>query len=402
MTAAPVQLSQRDIADGAAHRRRGRRCVLGEGRRAGEPAGVAADRPAHRRAHPDRERPRAGQDHGRPRHRRIHPRRVPPHPVHAGPAAERHHRHPDLRRGDRTRSSPSSGPVHTNIVLLDEINRSSAKTQSAMLEAMEERQTTIAGTVYPIPEPFLVIATQNPVDQEGTYPLSEAQTDRFLLKDVVHTPPPTKRSRCITGWMPGCTTRTTAPGRSSASTTSGALQRRRARRAHGPRADAVRQPPGRRDPRPRQLPAREQLARLIEYGASPRATIAFCPRRARWPCCRGRDHVIPDDIADARAPRAAAPADPRLRGGQRRRHPRRRHRRRAAGGPGALRGADRGQASQPGQGALRHRHPRPARGRPLRAAAHPQPGVRRPAALRAAATTSATSTGRPRPVRAAC
>src|SRR5689334_13977151 len=80
------------------------------------------------------------------------------------------------------------GPVHTNIVLLDEINRSSAKTQSAMLEAMEERQTTIAGTVYPIGEPFLVVATQNPVDQEGTYPLSEAQTDRFMLKDVVAHP----------------------------------------------------------------------------------------------------------------------------------------------------------------------------------------------------------------------
>lgn len=80
------------------------------------------------------------------------------------------------------------GPVHANIVLLDEINRSSAKTQSAMLEAMEERQTTIAGVVYPIPEPFLVIATQNPVDQEGTYPLSEAQTDRFMLKEVVNYP----------------------------------------------------------------------------------------------------------------------------------------------------------------------------------------------------------------------
>ena len=78
--------------------------------------------------------------------------------------------------------------MHANIVLLDEINRSSAKTQSAMLEAMEERQTTIAGVVYPIPEPFLVIATQNPVDQEGTYPLSEAQTDRFMLKEVVHYP----------------------------------------------------------------------------------------------------------------------------------------------------------------------------------------------------------------------
>src|SRR6478752_2281964 len=80
------------------------------------------------------------------------------------------------------------GPVHTNIVLLDEINRSSAKTQSAMLEAMEERQTTIAGVEYPIPEPFLVIATQNPVEQEGTYPLSEAQTDRFMLKIKINYP----------------------------------------------------------------------------------------------------------------------------------------------------------------------------------------------------------------------
>ncbi|MBX9640061.1 MAG: AAA family ATPase, partial [Mycobacteriaceae bacterium] len=82
------------------------------------------------------------------------------------------------------------GPVHANIVLLDEINRSSAKTQSAMLEAMEERQTTIAGQVHPLADPFLVIATQNPVDQEGTYPLSEAQTDRFLLKEIVRYPSP--------------------------------------------------------------------------------------------------------------------------------------------------------------------------------------------------------------------
>lgn len=85
------------------------------------------------------------------------------------------------------------GPVHSNVLLLDEINRSSAKTQSAMLEAMEERQTTIGGQVYPIAEPFLVIATQNPVDQEGTYPLSEAQTDRFLIKEIVRYPPRRRR-----------------------------------------------------------------------------------------------------------------------------------------------------------------------------------------------------------------
>lgn len=77
------------------------------------------------------------------------------------------------------------GPVHANFVLLDEINRSSAKTQSAMLEAMQEKQTTIGGTIYKLPQPFQVIATQNPIEQEGTYPLPEAQLDRFLMKDVL-------------------------------------------------------------------------------------------------------------------------------------------------------------------------------------------------------------------------
>lgn len=80
------------------------------------------------------------------------------------------------------------GPVHANFVLLDEINRSSAKTQSAMLEVMEERQTSIGGETYPVPDVFMVIATQNPIEQEGTYLLSEAQMDRFLLKAVLSYP----------------------------------------------------------------------------------------------------------------------------------------------------------------------------------------------------------------------
>lgn len=80
------------------------------------------------------------------------------------------------------------GPVFANFVLLDEINRSSAKTQSAMLEAMQERQTTIGGYVYKMPKVFIVIATQNPVEQEGTYSLAEAQMDRFLMKEVLDYP----------------------------------------------------------------------------------------------------------------------------------------------------------------------------------------------------------------------
>ena len=187
------------------------------------------------------------------------------------------------------------GPVHTNIVLLDEINRSSAKTQSAMLEAMEERQTTIAGVEYPIPEPFLVIATQNPVDQEGTYPLSEAQTDRFMLKEVVSYPSVDEEVEVSPGWTPASTRG--PPHRrpwSVPPTSSGGGGSRR--RAHGPRADPVRQPARRRHPQPeKHLPANTRAA--VEYGASPRATIAFCRTARALAVLRGRAHVVPEDIA---------------------------------------------------------------------------------------------------------
>ena len=86
------------------------------------------------------------------------------------------------------------GPVHANIVLLDEINRSSAKTQSAMLEAMQERQTSIGGVNYPLPQPFMVLATQNPIEEEGTYVLPEAQMDRFLMKEVLTYPKPAEEA----------------------------------------------------------------------------------------------------------------------------------------------------------------------------------------------------------------
>lgn len=82
------------------------------------------------------------------------------------------------------------GPVHANLVLLDEINRSSAKTQSAMLEAMQEKQTSIGGENFPLPSPFMVLATQNPIEEEGTYVLPEAQMDRFLMKEVLTYPSP--------------------------------------------------------------------------------------------------------------------------------------------------------------------------------------------------------------------
>lgn len=89
------------------------------------------------------------------------------------------------------------GPIYANFVLLDEVNRSSAKTQSAMLEAMQEHQTSIGGKVYPMPEVFVVIATQNPIEQEGTYLLSEAQLDRFLLKEKLLYPNPNEEMEIL-------------------------------------------------------------------------------------------------------------------------------------------------------------------------------------------------------------
>src|SRR5688500_17225678 len=81
-----------------------------------------------------------------------------------------------------------SGPLFSNIVLADEVNRAPAKVQSALLEAMQERQVSIGGTTFPLPKPFMVLATQNPIESEGTYPLPEAQLDRFMIKAVVHYP----------------------------------------------------------------------------------------------------------------------------------------------------------------------------------------------------------------------
>lgn len=188
------------------------------------------------------------------------------------------------------------GPVHANIVLLDEINRSSAKTQSAMLEAMEERQTTIAGVVYPIPEPFLVIATQNPVDQEGTYPLSEAQTDRFMLKEVVNYPSIDDEVEVIARMDSGLYDKDhrTVP---VVSLDDVRRIRQLVASVHMDRAliqYASHLVGVTRDPEAHLSPG---IARLIEYGASPRATIAFCRTARALAVLRGRTHVLPDDVA---------------------------------------------------------------------------------------------------------
>jgi MoxR-like ATPase len=96
--------------------------------------------------------------------------------------------------------SPHRGPIFANLVLADEINRAPAKVQSALLEAMQERQVTIGGETHPLPSPFFVMATQNPIEQEGTYPLPEAQTDRFLFKLLVGYPSAVEESMMVQRW----------------------------------------------------------------------------------------------------------------------------------------------------------------------------------------------------------
>ncbi|MHA0285468.1 AAA family ATPase [Mycobacterium sp. C3-094] len=189
------------------------------------------------------------------------------------------------------------GPVHANVVLLDEINRSSAKTQSAMLEAMEERQTTIAGTVYPIEEPFLVIATQNPVDQEGTYALSEAQTDRFLIKEIVSYPSPEEEVEVLIRRDTGLYDRGHRT-RPVATLDDIRTVQRVVREVHLSRdlmLYAGRLVGVTRDAE-KYLPS--HVARVVKYGASPRATIALCTAARALALLSGRTHVLPGDIAD--------------------------------------------------------------------------------------------------------
>ena len=166
------------------------------------------------------------------------------------------------------------GPVHANIVLLDEINRSSAKTQSAMLEAMQERQTSIGGQSHPLPSPFLVLATQNPIEQEGTYRLPEAQMDRFMLKDVLDYPDPAEEAEIIRRIDAGIYSATRKPPAAASLAAVVEAQELVGRIYIDPAivryivgiVYVTRNAAQYLEPR---------LASLVEFGASPRASIAF-------------------------------------------------------------------------------------------------------------------------------
>ncbi|HEY2166580.1 MAG TPA: MoxR family ATPase [Jatrophihabitantaceae bacterium] len=187
----------------------------------------------------------------------------------------------------------SRGPVFTNLLLADEINRAPAKVQSALLEVMQERQVTIGRETHAVPNPFLVMATQNPIESEGTYPLPEAQVDRFMLKVVVHYPSVAEEHAIVE--------RALRPGPEPQPM----LQPHDLVRMQGQVARvyadpavveyAVRLVTATRAPASVGL---GELDRYVTYGASPRASIALLLGGRAVAFLRGRDYVLPQDVAD--------------------------------------------------------------------------------------------------------
>jgi len=185
------------------------------------------------------------------------------------------------------------GPVFTNLLLADEINRAPAKVQSALLEVMQEHQVTIGRETHPVPEPFLVMATQNPIESEGTYPLPEAQVDRFMMKVVVGYPAAHEEHAIVDRAL-----RPAEPVR--AILTPADLMRMR-ERVQGIYVDpavveyAVQLVSATRRTFAAGL---GDLKRYISYGASPRASIALVVGARALAFLHGRDYVLPEDVAE--------------------------------------------------------------------------------------------------------
>jgi MoxR-like ATPase len=185
------------------------------------------------------------------------------------------------------------GPVFGNFVLADEINRAPAKVQAGLLEAMQERQVTLAGETHRLPEPFLVLATQNPVEQEGTYPLPEAQVDRFMLKVVVGYPNRQEEAQIIERMA---TSAHQPPVRQVASPEQILAARQLMDQVYidpKVRDYVVSLVFATREPAAAGLP---NLAPLILYGASPRASIAWVQAARAHAFLRGRGYVTPQDV----------------------------------------------------------------------------------------------------------
>ncbi|MBO1323313.1 AAA family ATPase [Acanthopleuribacter pedis] len=187
---------------------------------------------------------------------------------------------------------PKKGPVFANLVLADEINRAPAKVQSALLEAMQEKQVTIGDTTYPLPKPFLVLATQNPIEQEGTYRLPEAQVDRFMLKLNVGYPSKAEERDIMD--------RFTSGGKIETNTMATPQDVFTAREVVGEiyvddriRDYIIELIFATREPANHGL---AKLTELIDFGASPRASIALLNAARAHAFIRGRGYVIPEDV----------------------------------------------------------------------------------------------------------
>jgi MoxR-like ATPase len=186
------------------------------------------------------------------------------------------------------------GPVFANLLLADEINRAPAKVQSALLEAMQERQVTLGDTSHPLPDPFLVFATQNPIEQEGTYPLPEAQVDRFLLKARVDYPKREEERQVLDRMMSGEVPPVTRVLEADAI-------RRLTRRVREVYLDErirdyiVALVTTTRRPGEAGL---SDLVHLVAFGASPRATLALSEASRAMAFLRGRGYVVPEDVKE--------------------------------------------------------------------------------------------------------
>ena len=189
--------------------------------------------------------------------------------------------------------STALGPVFTHLLLADEINRAPAKVQSALLEAMQERQITIAGETHTLPAPFLVMATQNPIETEGTYPLPEAQVDRFMMKVLVDYPTDEEELVIVQRVIGPPPTVTAIASMEQLHT----LQKECRKVYIDPSIlqYAVRLVSATRSPEKHGL---KDLARLLAYGVSPRATINLAEGARALAMMRGRNYVLPQDMAD--------------------------------------------------------------------------------------------------------
>ena len=187
----------------------------------------------------------------------------------------------------------SLGPVFTNLLLADEINRAPAKVQSALLEVMQERQVTIAGVTHKVPSPFLVMATQNPIETEGTYPLPEAQVDRFMMKVLVDYP--TDEEEFVI--VQRVTGPAVAAGAVATTEQLAALQHECRQVYVDPSLIqyAVRLVSATRNPVKHDL---KDLAPFITFGASPRATINLAEGARALAMLRGRTYALPEDMTD--------------------------------------------------------------------------------------------------------